>query len=91
MLVSYVFPEFQSPHGFLRARACWVLKAFARVAFKSKDNLLAACDSVKACLLSDACLPVNVEACCALQELLNEEEMEVCKPVDRIRELSVVF
>ena len=23
-LVEIVFPEFQSPHGHLRARACWV-------------------------------------------------------------------
>lgn len=77
MLVSYVFPEFQSQHGFLRARACWVLRSFARVSFKNKENLMSACNSIKACILQDNCLPVNVEACCALQELLNEEEMDV--------------
>lgn len=77
MLVNYVFPEFTSQHGFLRARACWVLKSFAKVSFKSQENLMHACNSVKACILNDNCLPVNVEACCALQELLNEEEMEV--------------
>lgn len=77
MLVTYVFPEFQSPHGFLRARACWVLKSFAKVTFKLKENLLNACNNIKNCILNDQCLPVNVEACCALQELLNEEEMDV--------------
>jgi len=77
MLVSYVFPEFQSSLGFLRARACWVLKSFAKVSFKSQENLLNACNSIKHCILNDPCLPVNVEACCALQELLNEEEMEI--------------
>lgn len=28
-LVNIVFPEFQSPHGHLRARACWMLHYFA--------------------------------------------------------------
>lgn len=77
MLVSYVFPEFQSQYGFLRARACWVLKSFARVSFKNPENLLIACNAIKHCILNDTCLPVNVEACCALQEILNEDEMDV--------------
>ena len=29
MFVSHVFPEFMSPYGFMRARACWILKCFA--------------------------------------------------------------
>ena len=29
MFVSHVFPEFKSPYGFMRARACWILKCFA--------------------------------------------------------------
>ena len=28
-LVNIVFPEFNSPHGHLRARACWMLHYFA--------------------------------------------------------------
>jgi hypothetical protein len=74
MLVSYVFPEFSSPHGFLRARACWVLKSFAKVQFQSQDNLVNACNYVKQCILNDPCLPVNVEACVALQEMLNDDD-----------------
>lgn len=54
-----------------------MLKSFAKVQFKSQENLLNACNSVKNCILNDTCLPVNVEACIALQELLNEDEMEV--------------
>lgn len=77
MLVSYVFPEFISPHGFLRARACWALKQFARVEFKSQENLINACNYVKERILNDSCLPVNVEACCALNELINDEENEL--------------
>lgn len=77
MLVSYVFPEFLSPHGFLRARACWVLKSFAKVQFKNQENLVTACNYVKQCILNDPCLPVNVEACIALQEMLNDDEVEI--------------
>ena len=54
-----------------------MLKSFAKVQFKSHDNLMNACNNVKNCILNDTCLPVNVEACIALQELLNEDEMEV--------------
>jgi len=77
LLVSYVFPEFQSPYGFLRARACWVLKSFSKIQFKSQENLVSACNSLKHCILNDTCLPVNVEACVALQELLNDDEVEL--------------
>jgi hypothetical protein len=81
MLVSYVFPEFQSASGFLRARACWVLKSFARIQFKSPENLVNACNNIKNCILNDTCLPVNVEACIALQEMLTEEEIDTDGPV----------
>ena len=83
MLVTYVFPEFQSGFGFLRARACWVLKQFAKIEFKSPDNLLAACNHIKQCILNDSQLPVNVEACVALQEMLNDDESSV---EDRVKE-----
>jgi hypothetical protein len=81
MLVTYVFPEFQSQNGFLRARACWVLKSFARITFKAPENLLNACNYVKHCILNDACLPVNVEACLALHEMLTEDEVEINQAV----------
>lgn len=78
MLVTYVFPEFHSQYGFLRARACWSLKSFASIKFKSQDNLITVCNFIKHSILNDNCLPVNVEACIALQEILaSEEEVEV--------------
>jgi hypothetical protein len=81
MLATYVYQEFQSQHGFLRARACWVLKMFARIAFKNPDNLQNACNYVKHCILNDTCLPVNVEACLALHEMLTEDEVEINQAV----------
>ena len=38
-LVSIVFPEFNSKHGHLRARACWMLHYFADVKYKDPNVL----------------------------------------------------
>ena len=71
MLVTHVFPEFQSPHGFLRARACWVLHYFSDIKFKNADNLKAALDMVRIRMCEDKDLPVKVEAAIALQMMLS--------------------
>jgi importin-7 len=36
-LVSHVFPEFRSPHGFMRAQACEVLNRFSDVDFEDHN------------------------------------------------------
>jgi importin-7 len=36
-LVSHVFPEFRSPHGYLRARACEVLNRFSEIEFEDHN------------------------------------------------------
>src|SRR5579859_3031525 len=36
-LVSHVFPEFQSPHGYMRARACECLNRFSEIDFENHD------------------------------------------------------
>ena len=38
-LVEIVFPEFNSPHGHLRARACWVLHYFSDVKYQNEQVL----------------------------------------------------
>ena len=38
-LVSHVFPEFRSPHGYLRARACEVLNRFSEIEFEDHNVL----------------------------------------------------
>eukprot|EP00128_Syssomonas_multiformis_P012794 Colp12_sorted_trinity150504_noHs@10933 len=50
MLVTHVFPEFSSPYGFLRARACWIMSEFARVEYKDANNLLQAMTALVHCL-----------------------------------------
>ena len=39
MLVVHVFPEFQSPFGYMRARACWMLNYFSEITFSAEVNL----------------------------------------------------
>ena len=39
MLVTHVFPEFMSPLGYMRARACWMLHYFAEIKYSSEENL----------------------------------------------------
>ncbi|XP_061173648.1 importin-7-like [Saccostrea echinata] len=74
LLATHVFPEFNSEHGFLRARAAWVLKHFCELKFKNENNLKTALEMVRNSLCSDKELPVRVEAAVALQVLLVEQE-----------------
>ncbi|XP_035736175.1 importin-7-like isoform X1 [Vespa mandarinia] len=70
MLVQHVFPEFNSPHGHMRARACWVLHYFSEIKFKQEQILVEAIRLTTNALLTDHDLPVKVEAAIALQMLL---------------------
>ncbi|XP_064634569.1 importin-7-like [Lineus longissimus] len=73
MLANYVFREFQSSCGFLRARACWMLHHFNEVKFKDEKNLQTALVLTKNCLCGDKDLPVRVEAAIALQMLITSQ------------------
>ncbi|KAJ9659855.1 Nonsense-mediated mRNA decay protein 5 [Neophaeococcomyces mojaviensis] len=70
--VRHVFPEFQSPHGFLRARACNTLEKFEQLEFKDQNNLLLIYTSILKCM-ADPELPVRVMASLALQPLIRHE------------------
>lgn len=74
MLSSHVFPCFASEHGYLRARACWVIRNFSELKFKTDQNLLMAVELVKVALCGDKDLPVRVEAAIALQMLITEQD-----------------
>ncbi|XP_049829348.1 importin-7 isoform X1 [Schistocerca gregaria] len=74
MLCQYVFPEFASPRGHMRARACWVLHYFSEIKFKQEAVLAEAIRLTTNALLNDQDLPVKVEAGIALQMLLNAQE-----------------
>lgn len=74
LLRQFVFPEFPSQFGFLRARACWVLHCFARVHFNNEALLAEAVRLSIHALLHDTDLPVKVEAAVAIQMLLTSQE-----------------
>ncbi|XP_034942293.1 importin-7 [Chelonus insularis] len=73
MVLQYVFPEFNSPHGHMRARACWVLHYFSKIKFKQEAILIEAIRLTTNALLSDKDLPVKVEAAIGLQSLLSAQ------------------
>ncbi|XP_025407718.1 importin-7 isoform X2 [Sipha flava] len=75
MLYQHVFPVFQSPHGHLRARACWFIQHVCDVKISNSNiwkDLTALCSNA---LLSDKELPVKVQAGLAIQALLIAEEV----------------
>lgn len=81
--VRHVFPEFRSPHGFLRARACDCLQKFERLDFQEESNLVLVYRNVLESL-TDPELPVRIEAALALQVLIRHDlirrEMQVSIP-----------
>jgi len=90
-LVNIVFPEFNSPHGHLRARACWMLHYFADVKYKDSNVLGQSFKlTIDSLLKSDEEVPVKVEAAIALQMMLSsqgENTKAFVKP--RIREITM--
>lgn len=76
ILTAYVFPKFQSPHGHMRARACWVLQAFGDVEFKNRQILSEIIRLSAFALLTDSDLPVKVEAAIVLQVYLSSQDGE---------------
>ncbi|KAJ8867272.1 hypothetical protein PR048_031071 [Dryococelus australis] len=74
MVCQYVFPEFGSAQGHMRARACWVLHHLSDIKFKQEAVLAEAVRLTINALLHDAELPVKVEAAIALQMLLSSQE-----------------
>ncbi|PVI06156.1 ARM repeat-containing protein [Periconia macrospinosa] len=70
--VRHVFPEFQSPHGFLRARACDTLEKFEQLNFKDQNNLIIIYHNILESMAHPN-LPVRVAAALALQPLIRHD------------------
>ncbi|KAH7029444.1 importin-7 [Microdochium trichocladiopsis] len=71
-LVRYVFPDFKSPQGYLRARACDTIEKFEQLNFKDQNNLLVIYQNILNCM-ADTDLPVRVTAALALQPLIRHD------------------
>jgi len=74
MLVTYVFPEFRSSEGYLRARACWMVRYFCELNFRKEENLMGALTHIQGALLQETELPVKVEAAIAIQVMLTVQD-----------------
>jgi hypothetical protein len=70
--VRHVFPEFRSPHGFLRARACDTLEKFEQLDFKDPNNLIIIYRNILESM-ADTELPVRVAAALSLQPLIRHD------------------
>ncbi|GAA5967114.1 hypothetical protein JCM11641_000445 [Rhodosporidiobolus odoratus] len=74
--IQHVVPEFKSPHGFLRYRACDIVEKF-----ESYDMTWAAQDALENTLyclmncITDTELPVRIQAAIALPELVRYESV----------------
>ncbi|KAI1811944.1 importin-beta domain-containing protein [Poronia punctata] len=75
-LVRYVFPDFKSPQGFLRARACDTIEKFEQLNFKDQNNLLIIYRYILDCM-ADPDLPVRVTAALALQPLIRHDAIRI--------------
>jgi len=75
-LVRYVFPDFTSPQGYLRARACDTIEKFEQLNFKDQNNLLVIYRNILDCM-ADRDLPVRVTAALALQPLIRHDTIRI--------------
>lgn len=75
MMLVHVFPEFSSPHAFLRARACWIFSQFHRIKFTNADNFRGAVQKVLT-MMHDPELPVRVQAGLSLRFLILSQNIE---------------
>lgn len=62
LLVSCVFPDFNSPVGFLRCRACWMVQRFSEIPWSDDGAHLRTLIELVLQRLSDPALPVQIEA-----------------------------
>ncbi|GAW15394.1 hypothetical protein ANO14919_048030 [Xylariales sp. No.14919] len=75
-LLRYVFPDFKSPQGYLRARACDTIEKFEQLNFKDQNNLLVIYRHILDCM-ADKELPVRVTAALALQPLIRHDTIRI--------------
>ncbi|KAI8675426.1 hypothetical protein NCS57_00443700 [Fusarium keratoplasticum] len=71
-LVRFVFPDFSSQQGYLRARACDTIEKFEQLNFQDQNNLLTIYRHILDCM-ADPALPVRVTAALALQPLIRHD------------------
>jgi len=77
LLVTSVFPDFNSPVGYLRCRACLMIQRFSEVKWTDDGTYLRTVIQLVLQRLSDPALPVQIEASKALRYLIQTPGAEV--------------
>jgi len=81
MVIAHIIPEFQSPHGFLRSKACWVCAQYSRIEWQNAEALGAIVRHILA-LMSDPELPVRVQAASSLKNFVRiKKTKEIVQPM----------
>lgn len=76
LLVTSVFPDFNSPVAFLRYRACWMVQQFSAVRWSDDGTNLRSLLEMVLLRLNDPALPVQIEASKALRFLVETDGAE---------------
>ncbi|KAL3944079.1 MAG: hypothetical protein SGBAC_001863 [Bacillariaceae sp.] len=76
LLVTSVFPDFNSPVAFLRYRACWMVQQFSTVRWSDDGSNLRNLLQLNLQRLSDPALPVQIEASKSLRYLIEADGAE---------------
>ena len=79
LMMTHVLPEFNSPHGFLRARACWVTRFYCEIKWTNEAHRRLHVEKVVQCL-KDTDFPVRVEAATSLRFIIDESSQEELVP-----------
>ncbi|KAL7488624.1 hypothetical protein ACHAW6_014236 [Cyclotella cf. meneghiniana] len=77
LIVSSVFPDFNSHIGFLRCRACWMVQRFSTTPWSDDGTHLRTLTQLVLQRLSDPALPVQIEASKALRYLIEVDGTQV--------------
>ncbi|KRY79370.1 Importin-7 [Trichinella pseudospiralis] len=92
MLKTQVIPRFSDPHGFLRARASYVIYMYSDCNFDDKDLIEKMMLGVIMLILNDPELPVKVDAALAFQSILRfDEEEDLSYIIPYVRPLALAL
>ncbi|KRY41762.1 Importin-7 [Trichinella spiralis] len=92
MLKTQVIPRFSDPHGFLRARASYVIYMYSDCNFDDKDLIEKMMIGVIMLILNDPELPVKVDAALAFQSILRfDEEEDLSYIIPYVRPLALAL
>ncbi|CAM9500194.1 unnamed protein product [Chrysoparadoxa australica] len=69
LLMTHILPEFSSPLGYMRSRACWIIQHYYNIKFNDQNNLLRLLNATLQAL-RDPSLPVQIEAANAVRFLI---------------------